>query len=177
MITLITATLPERARLFAQLAESVSKQSLPPAQWLVQWDFDKVGPIKIINGLAEAVDTDWLFRVDDDDLLEADHFDALRPYLNDDADIVYSWCRVEGKLHTQQFQQPFDAEKLRRENYIPSSACIRTSLWHDLGGYREGVDHEDHDLWVRALDAGARFACVPIVTWRYRLGGWQHRSV
>jgi hypothetical protein len=32
------------------------------------------------------------------------------------------------------------------------------------------------DLWVRALDAGARFKCVPAVTWTYRMNAeWEHR--
>lgn len=179
MITLITATLPDRAQLFAQLAESVARQSLPPAKWLVEWDFDKRGPVQVINDLAAQVETEWLFRIDDDDLLERDHFDTLKPYLTDDADIVYTWCRVEGNLPTRQFQRPFDPEKLKRENDIPSAAAIRTSLWKDLGGYRDRVwtKHEDHDFWVRALEAGARFLCVPVVTWRYRLGSWQHRSL
>jgi len=39
------------------------------------------------------------------------------------------------------------------------------------------VHNEDHDLWVRALDAGARFRCIPEVTWTYRLGDWPHRCM
>jgi hypothetical protein len=53
---------------------------------------------------------------------------------------------------------------------------VRVSLWRELGGYRD-VHNEDHDLWVRALDAGARFRCIPEVTWTYRLGDWPHRCM
>lgn len=177
MITLITATLPERARQFAELAETVARQSLPPSRWLVEWDFGKRGPVEVLNDLAARVETDWLFRVDDDDLLERDHFDTLKPYLTDEADIVYSWCTADGPLSPTQFQKPFNAEKLKFQNLIPSAACVRTSLWRDLGGYREGPQHEDWDFWLRALKVDARFVCVPIVTWTYRLHGAGHKSL
>ncbi len=179
MITLLTATLPERAPLFAELAVTVARQSLPPERWLVEWDYNKRGPVDVLNGLSDEVETEWLFRIDDDDLLEWDHFDTLKPYLTKDADIVYSWCEARGPLPANQFQVPFNPNSLRYENYIPSAACIRTDLWRSLGGYRtsEWTKHEDHDFWVRALDAGARFRCVPIVTWTYRLGKWEHRSL
>lgn len=179
MITVITATLPERARQFAELAETVARQSLPPARWLIEWDYAKRGPIDVLNDLAAQVETEWLFRIDDDDLLERDHFDTLKPYLVDDADIVYSWCHADGPLAPTQFQRPFDADRLKIQNTIPSAACVRTDVWRALGGYRqpEWTDHEDWDFWARALKAGARFVCVPIVTWTYRLHGVQHRSL
>ena len=178
MITLITATLPERRHLFADLARSVALQTLPPQAWLVEWDYEHRGPVEVINNLVEQVETEWFFRIDDDDLLEHDHFDTLKPYLTDEADIVYSWCRVEGQGSTRLFQRPFSTERLKVENYIPSAAAIRTSLWRDLGGYEqaERTPHEDYDFWLRALEAGARFVCVPIQTWVYRMGDWAHRS-
>ncbi len=145
---------------------------------MVEWDYEKRGPLEVLNGLSDDVETEWLFRIDDDDLLERDHFDTLKPYLTDDADIVYTWCIARGPLSPAQFQQSFDPHRLRADNYIPSAAAIRTDLWRDLGGYKQSefTKHEDHDFWVRALDAGARFVCVPIVTWTYRLGDWEHRS-
>ncbi len=39
-------------------------------------------------------------------------------------------------LAADQFQKPFNAERLKFQNMIPSAACIRTSLWKELGGYR-----------------------------------------
>jgi hypothetical protein len=178
-VTAITASLPERGRLFADLAESMARQSLPPARWLVEWDYAKRGPVEVLNKLASHVETDWLFRVDDDDVLERDHFDTCRPYLQD-ADVVYSWCRVEGGGYPTMYQREFSANNVQRENNIPSCAFIRTELWNHLGGLREPewTRHEDWDFWLRALKAGARFRCVPIVTWRYRIDeSWDHRSI
>ncbi len=179
MITLLTATLPERRHLFGELAASVTRQSLPPEKWLVEWDFAHRGPVAVINDLAAQVETEWLFRIDDDDILEADHFDVLKGYLTDQADIVYTWCHLDGQGSTRLYQRPFNPDQLKVENYIPSPAAIRTSLWRELGGYRtvQYTPHEDYDFWIRAVAAGARFLCVPIVTWRYRMGEWSHRSL
>lgn len=187
MITVVTPTLPERAPLLAQLADCMARQTLAPQQWLIEWDYTRRGTVAVVNDLARHVTTPWLFPFADDDLLEHDHFDTLKPYLTDDADIVYTWCRVEGvKIHGRSFQTEFDPDRLRNENYIPAPACIRTDLWRQLGGYRArgtfaqrgGTEHEDWDFWLRALDVGARFRCVPIVTWTYRMNAdWAHVSI
>ncbi len=56
---------------------------------------------------------------------------------------------------------------------IPSCALIRASLWRDLGGYDETLKREeDRNLWVKVLDAGARFVRVDDPTWVYR----QHQA-
>jgi hypothetical protein len=67
---------------------------------------------------------------------------------------------------------PFDAERLRQGNYIPATTLIRAELCAELG-WRADAQHgfEDWDFWLRALDAGASFACIPEVTWLYRFHG------
>jgi GT2 family glycosyltransferase len=183
MIEVITATLPERRALFADCAQSIAAQTLAPAGWHVGFDHDRQGPAKVLNGLAQRVQTEWLFRLDDDDLLEADHFEVIKPFLkNNTADIVYTWCAVEGRMARNRFAVPFDATRLQTDNFIPSCAAIRTTLFHELGGYKhddhlDTTRHEDWDFWLRALESGARFLCIPIATWTYRMGDWQHRSV
>lgn len=184
-ITVIVATIPEREALLEQAIDTVQAQT-SPVPYLVGVDAQHDGPVPTLNALAERVQTEWLFRLDDDDLLDPDHFQVLSKWLDDDADIVYTWCRVEGggEEHPEaQFQDRFQAEwgweYLRESNFIPASAAVRTSLWRDLGGLREPAwtKHEDWDFWVRALDAGARFRCVPTVTWTYRMNAeWAHRG-
>lgn len=178
MLTVITATLPERAPLLGQLAESLACQSVHVG-WHVGWDTDRRSPVPVLNRLAAGVSTEWLFRCDDDDLFDPHHFETVGEHLADNVDIVWTWCRIVGRFAPGEFQQPFDADRLREQNYIPSAAAIRTGLWSDLGGVRDGglSEHEDWDFWLRALDAGARFRCVPTVTWTYRLDdAWAHRS-
>jgi hypothetical protein len=67
--------------------------------------------------------------------------------------------------------QGYEPGKLQRENYIPSNMVMRTSLWREMGGYREGVGHPDWDMLRRCESAGADFYNVPDVTWVYRFHG------
>jgi hypothetical protein len=78
--------------------------------------------------------------------------------------------------------QEFDEDRLRSRNYIPATALVRRSLWQHVGGWLEGgwglgnglrdaELAEDWDFWLRALDARARFLCIPEVTWTYRYHG------
>lgn len=178
-LTVITPTMPERSDLLVQALMSLHAQTLKPS-YRFTVDKDGRGPARTLNQLAHGVTTEWLFRLDDDDLLDPDHFEILSHWLDDDADIVFTWCRIEGNDDPAQFQVRWQAlhgwEHLHAANWIPCSAAIRTSLFHDLGGYRD-VDEEDWEFWRRALDAGARFRCVPTVTWTYRMNPeWQHRS-
>lgn len=182
-LTVLIPTLKERGLLFSEAHTSVLAQTLPVhCGWTM--DVDREGPATIINRMATKVDTEWLFRLDDDDLLDPDHFEVLSHWLTNDADIVFTWCRVEGggDLHPEdQFQVPWQGEMgwgaLRERNWIPCSAAIRTSLFHELGGYNVEAEEEDWDFWIMAFDAGANFRCIPAVTWTYRMNPeWKHRS-
>jgi hypothetical protein len=182
-ITVCMPTIPERAALRAEAIASL-EISTHPILFLQGEDTQHNGVVPTMNALGNCVTTDWLFGLGDDDLVDPDHFEVLSYWLDDDADIVYTWCRVEGAGEPDQFQVRWQTHEigwdyLRIANFIPASAAIRTDLWHELGGYREPdwTEHEDWDFWVRALDAGARFRCVPAVTWTYRLNAdWQHLS-
>jgi hypothetical protein len=109
---------------------------------------------------------------------------------------VYSWCHVAPRVANGTVpelpavlaengwlpNQDFDEDRLRAANYIPATTLVRRALWTKLAGWREdgwrfGAEHddpaltEDWDFWLRALDARARFVCVPKVTWTYRYHG------
>ena len=176
-ITVVTPTLPERADMLAELAQCMAAQTEQVYRWDVKTDWERVGPAKIVNDLVANVDTEWVYRCDDDDLIDADHFATLAPHLTDGVDIVYTWPRVDppGWIGRDELQVQFPLEWLERMNWITSGAAVRTSLWDSLGGYRD-VHNEDHDLWKRAYRIGARFLCIPTVTWTYRLGDWPHLS-
>lgn len=176
-LTVVTATIPERADMLHELGQCIARQTVRPYEWIVATDWDRVGPSKVINDLVAQVNTPWVFRCDDDDLFDVNHFEVIGANLSDRADIVYTWPRIDppGWIGETGLQVLGSPEFLREHNFIPSAAAVRTSLWDELGGYRD-VHNEDHDLWVRALDVGARFCLVPQVTWTYRLGDWPHLS-
>lgn len=185
-LTVIVPTTPWRDTLREEALASIDAQTLPVEQVCLAIDRYADGPATAINraALGAVVDTEWIFRLDDDDLLDADHFEVLSHWLDTGADIVYTWCRIEegGELHPEQqfqarWQDDYGWELLRDWNWIPCSAAIRTSLFREIGGYNLESGEEDWDLWKRALAAGARFRCVPAVTWTYRMNAaWEHRS-
>lgn len=176
MITTVTPTIPERADMLEELKASLAAQTVAPTESLVRVDHLHAGPVATVNMLVEDVETEWFFRCDDDDLFHPNHFEIITSELGDDWDIVYSWPHIDppGHLTPDALQRVLPLKTLRDANWIASAAAIRTSLWRELGGYRD-VHNEDHDFWIRALDAGARFKCIPKVTWTYRLGDWPHR--
>lgn len=175
-LTVITSTIPERSQLLNDLGQCIARQTVRPYGWDIATDWDRKGPAHVLNDLAANVETEWLFRCDDDDLYDDNHFETLAPHL-DEGDIVYTWPRVDppGWIGREELQVQFPLEWLERMNWIASAAAIRTDLWAHLGGLHD-VHNEDHDFWKRAHRAGARFVCIPQVTWTYRLGDWPHLS-
>ena len=174
-ITVVIPSMPERADFLTQAQDSVYAQSLQPKETIWKVTEKRRGEfVRLTNELVQQVSTDWWVLLCDDDLFDPDHLETLAAQFGE-ADIVYSWARVEG--YNVSWQRPFDAEDLRRGNYIPgSAAAIRTRLWELLGGYRD-VIMEDWDFWVRALESGAEFRCVERATWTHRYSpAWPHHS-
>jgi hypothetical protein len=187
--------MPERADMLAEAVASVRAQTLAPAIHLVGIDHARRGIGRTLNALARGTDADWLARLDDDDLFDPNHLEVLAS-ATDRGDIIYTWCRVEARAVGRDMpsppsvlgpagwvpNQPFDADMLRERNYIPATTLIRRSLWETLGGWRlpgfgvadlppDPHSTEDWEFWLRALDAGATFECIPQVTWTYRYHG------
>ena len=171
-IVVVTPSLPERADLRAECVASVAAQTLQPVAHIVMVDYERAGPAMTLNRMLPAcvaAGADWVAQLADDDLADPHHLELLAEH-SADADIVYSWCRVEGRSFNP--NREFNEAALRASNFIPATTMIRTSLCVDLG-WRDDSTHgfEDWDFWLRALDAGARFVCVPEVSWTYRFHG------
>ena len=171
-VAVVTTSLPERSAFRGECIASVNAQTLAPITHLVMLDYERVGPAEMLNRMLPsclAAGADWIAQLADDDLMDAHHLETLVAH-STDADIVYSYCRVEGRGFNP--NSPFDADRLRRENYIPATTMIRAGLCDELGWRSDSAyGFEDWDFWLRALDAGARFTCVPEETWTYRFHG------
>jgi glycosyltransferase involved in cell wall biosynthesis len=68
-----------------------------------------------------------------------------------------------------------DHEAMARERFVESpvahpSVALRRETLRALGGWRDFEGPEDYELWLRAFDAGRRFAKLPdvLLTWRDR---------
>ncbi len=178
-ITIVTPTIPERAPLFAELQLAMESQVEAPADWIVFHDNDHLGTIAALEILMAQVQTEWFVPLADDDLIDPTFVMLLAAAVHDDVDVVWPLCRVEGTCPWWEGIHHFDPVLLREDNYIPGTAAIRTSLFREVGGYRApvGQPHEDWDLWIRMLDAGARFESIPEKCWTYRFGPWARRSM
>lgn len=170
-IAVVTPALPTRGGMLAECVASVAAQTLAPVEHLIGVDHERVGTARVKTRLSRAaVSAEWIAPLEDDDLADPDHLQTLAEHA-DQADVVYSWCRVTGRTGWDPNSE-FDADRLRHGNYIPSTALIRRSLIDVLGGWRDSktvaYGWDDWDFWLRALDAGARFRCAPHVTWTYR---------
>lgn len=185
-VAVITAALPTRGHLLADAIASVATQTLPAHRHLVAVDLQREGSAAVRNQLAAAAyDCDWLAFLDDDDVLYPHHLERLVAAGEEHgADLVYPWCDVEGRSDGWNPSRSFDADALRQGNYVPITCLVRRRTFDRLGGFRpfeqwppemQTFDgggfrgHEDWDLWIRMLDAGCSFVCVPERTWRYRL--------
>ena len=166
-ISVITASLPTRGAMLAECVASVGAQTLRPAEHLIGVDHARLGPANVRSRLLDAATGDWIAVVDDDDLLYPEHLATLAA-ASEGMDVIYSYCEVEGRDWSP--NRGFDPDVLRYSNYIPITTLIRGDLARLLNGWRSDAVNgwEDWDFWLRAMDAGARFTCVPRVTWRYR---------
>lgn len=89
--------------------------------------------------------------------------------------MIYPWVRMLGRTDSWVPNKLFCESSLYRGPYIPVTALISRRMFEIVGGYRN-VQMEDHDMWVRMLQHGARFKCVPQVLWSYRFGANQFQA-
>lgn len=162
MITVITPTVPGREALLKECRASVDVLGLPH---LIALDSRGDGPAAVRNRMIGLVETEWTLFLDDDDLLFPNYVDAVTPLL-DDADVVYTAWQLSGAIDPVPLPT-FNADLLRQRNFIPVTACVRTSALRFIGGF-QNVELEDHALWRDLLDAGFRFAYTPVIAWHYR---------
>ncbi len=185
MISIVTPSIPERAGMLAELLESVAAQTIPPAAHYVSVDWQHDEQLRQRNRLVGLVRTEWFSPVDDDDLL-LPHFVETMYAATGDADVVYGYADMgswpETAPHHDTINQPFDKAELQSCNYIPGGcALIRTDAFRAVGGYPTSGSNIQHFgdwyLWLALLEAGARFVCVPEITWQYRWHGANREAV
>lgn len=163
-VTVLTASIPERAHTLTEAVASVNAQTLPPQAHLIGVDHAKRGAPHILNELAATAATEWLCVLDDDDTLLPHHLETLLAN-SDDADVIYAWCEPVGH-DFRQYNQRFAPSMLQHRSIVSHTALFRRDLWVKVEGW---VDEWGYDwrFWQRCLTAGARFRSLPEVTWRY----------
>jgi glycosyltransferase involved in cell wall biosynthesis len=188
------ASIPPRHAMLARALASVCAQTWEPDQIVVHIDHEGVGAAEAKNRALAAITTDWVAFLDDDDELLPRHLEALATFGNrTGADLVYPW--FEG-INTRVFSVPDAYGRLVSPygqawideihipairtygNWIPTTVLCKTALAQQVGGFvgRDGPDTgDDYLLWLRLLEAGAKFAHLPEITWTWH-GHQAHTS-
>ncbi len=140
------------------------------------------------NQGVQASRSEVIGFLDDDDRYLPDHLLRLeKALLYFDSKIVYSGCRLLQRdvlgeqliLREQtigQFNEPYQAERLKYENYIPLiNLLIDRNLWTDLGGFDEQFElFEDWDILLR-LSQHTQFYHLNKITTEYAI--WSHQQI
>lgn len=116
-----------------------------------------------LNEALRAVETEFVFRLDADDVLVPPTLQILEGACWD-VDVAYpSTTFVMPDLVPFEYAnaQPFCPNRLLVKNHVPSCALFRPEKALAVGGYRDMEILEDWDLWVRMSRVDCRFKAVP----------------
>ena len=163
LVSVVTATIPERERLLAECKASVQAQTFRYFEHVIVPDYERVGCARTTNAAVAKAKGKWLLPLADDDLLFPGCLEALLS-VSEGWDVVYPIPVVWGELPNQFCGEPPN---------IPATALIRMEAWRSVGGYNAGLpNREDNDLWSRMLGQSKRFLRYDASpTWLYRFHG------
>jgi glycosyltransferase involved in cell wall biosynthesis len=163
--------------------QSAQAQMLKPARILVHVDKDGAGAAANRNAALDAVETEWVAWLDDDDALYPQHLkQCARAARLNNADVVYpGYDAIGGDDPVNCFGIPFDGQLLERRNFIPVTVLARTEAVRTAGGFQPHPDEhgdpcEDWGLWLAMHRLGANFYHLPQRTWRWNLAGGSTRG-
>lgn len=171
-VTILTATLPERADMLAEAKASVAALEVPfdvTVEHIVLVDDKREGAGALLADGVQLAKGQWVMVLDDDDLLHPNHIEVVTKHCSDAVDVVYTLPEVTGGSFTN-YEIPFDPAVLARRNIVSHNALMRLSLVRHVGSYRN-LRMFDWDLFKRLEAGGADFLQIPETTWTYRLHG------
>ena len=126
------------------------------------------------NSAAEQATGEFLLLLDQDDLLAPDALArcAMEIDAQPDVDFLYSDSdKIDdaGRHYAPHYKPGFSPELLLAYMCAGQVLCIRSSLWRQLDGLREGFEgSQDHDLALRATELARRVVHIPQVLYHWR---------
>ena len=104
-VSVLTATIPERAHFLTELVASVAAQTYRSVEHVILVDEEKAGFARTMNRAAREAQGEWLLPFCDDDLMLPGCIQSLVDNC-EDADIVYPRPLVWGEDPSQFCQEP-----------------------------------------------------------------------
>lgn len=135
---------------------------------------DNAGPSAARNAGAAAAETPLLMVLDADDRLRPDAVRNLRPPLEQDPELAYTYgfiANVGDWSGVIRFPD-YDPFKLLYRPIIGTTWLMRTTAFEEVGGYDPDVTwSEDWDILLRLLERDRHGRRVPEVVYEYRRHG------
>ena len=182
-ITVAIPTIPTRKGKLRKAIASVMSQSYPVAAVSIAVDRSGEGSAVTRNRALEAVQTDWVVFLDDDDQLLPNALATfIRAQGDSQADVVYGLPRIvdaQGNVRPRFFEaggpEVFDPHLLMQKSYIPVVSLVRTDLALDCGGFEFSADgngsYDDWGFYKNLLCYGAEFHHVRQETFIWNIDG------
>jgi glycosyltransferase involved in cell wall biosynthesis len=130
-----------------------------------------------LNELFRLSRTDYVARMDADDICHPDRLDRQMAFLESHRDVVVVGTGIEflaGSGVVSAVPRPVEHEQIRRwllrkrPGLCHPTIVVKRSAWADAGGYRVARSGEDLDFCLRLCDVG-RAANLPEAMYVYRL--------
>lgn len=176
-ITVAIPSLPARRQMLERAIRSVARQTQPAAAISVAIDVTKAGAAATRQRALDAVQTEWVALLDDDDAFKAEHLEKLyRHAMETGADYVYSWFDMIGGVDP--FPPGHYLNEFDPENPIETTitVLVRTELAKSVGYVPLDRGHdtnsgEDYGFTLGCVAAGARIRHLVDRTWYYNVHG------
>lgn len=174
-ITVVTPTIPPRVcnGLLQRSNESVRRQTLRPSGGIsVSVDVDKAGAAITRQRALDAVRTEWVAFLDDDDYLYPQHLQVLYDLVSSGYDYAYSWFDGNNPFPMHRGRQ-FDP---KNPHHTTMTVMVRTELAKDVGFIGQHPDdwilpYEDWKFTLGCAEAGGKFIGTGEITWHYAVHG------
>jgi glycosyltransferase involved in cell wall biosynthesis len=143
---------------------------------------ERRGLVPALNDGIAAARGRLIARMDADDEMLPRRLEAQAALLAARPDVGVASCRIEFggdaraaqgyALHVDWLNSLIEPDDIALHRFIESpvahpSVMFRRELVERHGGYIDGAEPEDYELWLRFLHAGVRFAKVPEVLLRW----------
>jgi glycosyltransferase involved in cell wall biosynthesis len=178
-VTIVTPTIPPRVNgLLMEAVHSVNRQTVRPVGGMsISLDVNHEGAGVTRQRALDAVKTEWVAFLDDDDYLYRQHLEVLlRLAAERNADFVYSW--FDGN-------NPFPMHRGRQMNFdephhTTMTVMVKSDIAHSIGFSKNHPDGwsepwEDWQFISSCIELGKQgkctFAGTEEVTWHYRVHG------